>query len=618
MARRKSGDDDAKKFNWKNWRELRRIAPYLRPHAWGYLIGILMISVSSVFTLLVTRLWGQLGGVGVSGGGGAGSMAWLEGLGLNTAEMGLRDIGWLILAVLGVQALISFSRVLLFARMTEDMMLALRRDAFSAIVAMPMTFYDTRRVGDLNSRVSSDITAVQDVFTVTLAELLRQIIIVIGGILALMYFSVTLTVLMLATLPVVILVAIGFGRYIRKLSKRTQDQVADSNTIVQEMLTGIVSVKSYANERLELGRYLGSIREIRTLAMRGALWRGSFSSFIILFIFGAITLVIFKGADLMASGGLASEHFFTFLLMTGLVAGSIGGLAAQFTQLQRGLGAIESLMEIIHEEREIDLRGTEAEAPVAAPALRGQVDFRHVAFHYASRPDVPVLRGLDLTIEPGQQVALVGPSGAGKSTVASLLLRFHDPVSGELLIDSTPISELDLTQYRQRLAYVPQEVILFGGDIRANIAYGQPDASDEAIREAARKANALQFIEAFPEGFATIVGERGVQLSGGQRQRIAIARAILRDPDILILDEATSALDTASEKEVQAALETLMKGRTSLVIAHRLSTIRSADAIAVLHEGRLAELGNHDELMAANGIYAGLVANQTFDTTHHE
>lgn len=618
MARRKSGDEDAKKFNWKNWRELRRIAPYLRPHAWGYLIGILMISVSSVFTLLVTRLWGQLGGVGVSGGGGAGSMAWLEGLGLNTAEMGLRDIGWLILAVLGVQALISFSRVLLFARMTEDMMLALRRDAFSAIVAMPMTFYDTRRVGDLNSRVSSDITAVQDVFTVTLAELLRQIIIVIGGILALMYFSVTLTVLMLATLPVVILVAIGFGRYIRKLSKRTQDQVADSNTIVQEMLTGIVSVKSYANERLELGRYLGSIREIRTLAMRGALWRGSFSSFIILFIFGAITLVIFKGADLMASGGLASEHFFTFLLMTGLVAGSIGGLAAQFTQLQRGLGAIESLMEIIHEEREIDLRGAEVEAPVAAPALRGQVDFRHVAFHYASRPDVSVLRGLDLTIEPGQQVALVGPSGAGKSTVASLLLRFHDPVSGELLIDGTPIAELDLTQYRQRLAYVPQEVILFGGDIRANIAYGQPDASDEAIREAARKANALQFIEAFPEGFATIVGERGVQLSGGQRQRIAIARAILRDPDILILDEATSALDTASEKEVQAALETLMKGRTSLVIAHRLSTIRSADAIAVLHEGRLAELGNHDELMAANGIYAGLVANQTFDTTHHE
>lgn len=610
MARRKpQPDDDARKFNWKNWKELKRIAPYLRPHAWGYFIGILMISVSSVFTLFVTRLWGQLGGIGVSGEGGGGSMDWLEGLGLQTAEMGLRDIGWLILGVLGIQAVISFSRVLLFARMTEDMMLALRRDAFSAIVAMPMAFYDTRRVGDLGSRVSSDITAVQDVFTVTMAELLRQIIIVVGGILALMYFSVTLTLLMLVTLPVVIVVAIGFGRYIRKLSKRTQDQVADSNSIVQEMLTGIVSVKSYANERLELDRYLGSIGNIRTLAMRGALWRGSFSSFIILFIFGAITLVIFKGADLMASGGLASEHFFTFLLMTGLVAGSIGGLAAQFTQLQRGLGAIESLMEIIHQEREIDLRQEEASRQTS---LRGRVAFRNVEFHYASRPDVPVLRGLDLAIEPGQQVALVGSSGAGKSTVASLLLRFHNPISGDILIDDQPLGDLDLTAYRRRVAYVPQEVILFGGDIRTNIAYGRPGATDAEIREAARKANALGFIEAFPEAMGTVVGERGVQLSGGQRQRIAIARAILRDPDILILDEATSALDTASEKEVQSALDTLMEGRTSLVIAHRLSTIRRADAIAVLHEGRLAELGGHDELMATGGLYAGLVQNQAF------
>ena len=616
MSRRRTqpSEGEDRKFQWKNWRSLRRIGPYLRPHAWGYLIGILMISVSSVLTLLVTRLWGQLGGVGVSGtesGTGSGAATAFGG-GLDIGPMDLGDIGWLILGVLGIQAVISFFRVLLFARMTEDMMLALRRDAFSAIVSMPMTFYDSRRVGDLNSRISSDITAVQDVFTVTLAELLRQIIIVVGGIVALLYFSVTLTLLMLATLPVVILVAIGFGRYIRKLSKRTQDQVADSNTIVQEMLTGIVSVKAYANERLELGRYLGSIRDIRALALRGALWRGSFSSFIILFIFGAITLVIFKGADLMASGGLASEHFFTFLLMTGLVAGSIGGLAAQFSQLQRGLGAIESLMEIVHEEKEVEVSELASEMQTKPSRLTGHVSFRNVSFHYPTRADVPVLQGVDLEIAPGEQVALVGPSGAGKSTIASLLLRFHSPVGGDILVDGEPLEARDVTTFRQRLAYVPQEVILFGGDIRSNIAYGKPEATDEEIRAAAEQANALSFIEAFPDGLGTVVGERGVQLSGGQRQRIAIARAILRDPDILILDEATSALDTASEREVQMALENLMRGRTSLVIAHRLSTIRNANRIAVLQGGKVVESGSHDDLIAAGGTYKMLVENQEF------
>jgi len=614
-------DDEDRKFSWQNWRKLKQIAPYIKPHAWGYFVGILMISVSSVFTLLVTRLWGQLGGVGVAGLGDGDShspdsgdqLSSLQAVGLDTAQMGLEDVGWLILAVLGIQAIISFSRVLLFAHMTEDMMMAIRQDAFSAIVAMPMAFYDSRRVGDLNSRISSDVTAIQDVFTVTLAELLRQFIIIVGGILALLYFSVTLTLLMLVTLPVVIVVAIGFGRYIRKLSKRTQDQVADSNTIVQEMLTGIVSVKSYANERLELSRYIKSIREIRTLALRGALWRGSFSSFIILFIFGAITLVIFKGADLMASGGLASEHFFTFLLMTGLVAGSIGGLAAQFTQLQRGLGAIESLMEIIHEKREVNL-GSVSDPAQQIPKLKGEVAFRDVAFHYPSRPDVPVLEGFSLEMERGEQVALVGPSGAGKSTVAALLLRFHQPVSGQILVDNQPLNDMELTAYRRRLAYVPQEVILFGGDIRENIAYGRPDASDAQIREAAHQANALKFIEAFPDGFSTVVGERGVQLSGGQRQRIAIARAILRDPDILILDEATSALDTTSEHEVQMALDALMKGRTSLVIAHRLSTIRRANLIAVISNGKISETGTHEALMAQGGEYKTLIENQTFQS----
>ena len=601
--------EEARKFNWKNWGAVRKMGHYLRPHAWGYALGVLIISLSGVLTLLVTRLWGQLGGVGASAGEEAdveSTMAML-----NIDMHSLTEVGWLILIVLAVQATLSFGRVLLFAKMTEDMMLAMRSDAFESIVSMPMKFFDTRRVGDLNSRVSADITAIQDVFTTTLAELLRQIIIIFGGILALLYFSVTLTLLMLATLPVMIIAAILFGRFIRKLSKRTQDQVAESNTIVQETLTGIISVKSFANEAWEVVRYLNSIKDIRSLAMRGAIWRGAFASFIILFIFGAITLVIFKGAELMIEGGLASEHFFTFLLMTGLVAGSIGGIAAQFSALQRGLGAIESLMELMEESREEVV--TQRDQAYPALQLRGDVSFENVHFHYANRADVNVLTGVNLRIEPGKRVALVGPSGAGKSTIASLLQRFHDPSAGVIKVDGQPLDQYDLTGFRKRIAFVPQEVILFGGDIRSNIAYGKTDASDAAIRSAAEQANALKFVESFPDGFATVVGERGVQLSGGQRQRIAIARAILRDPDILILDEATSALDASSEKEVQLALDTLMKDRSSLIIAHRLSTIKNADQIAVLSEGTILEIGTHDTLIASDGAYKKLVENQEFD-----
>ena len=601
--------EEARKFNWKNWGAVRKMGHYLRPHAWGYALGVLIISLSGVLTLLVTRLWGQLGGVGASTGEKAGVESPMAMLNIDMHS--LNEVGWLILLVLAVQATLSFGRVLLFAKMTEDMMLAMRNDAFEAIVSMPMKFFDTRRVGDLNSRVSADITAIQDVFTTTLAELLRQIIIIVGGILALLYFSVTLTLLMLATLPVMIIAAILFGRFIRKLSKRTQDQVAESNTIVQETLTGIISVKSFANEAWEVVRYLNSIKDIRSLAMRGAIWRGAFASFIILFIFGAITLVIFKGAELMMEGGLASEHFFTFLLMTGLVAGSIGGIAAQFSALQRGLGAIESLMELMEESREEVV--TQQDQAYPALQLRGDVSFEDVHFHYANRADVNVLTGVNLRIEPGKRVALVGPSGAGKSTIASLLQRFHDPTAGVIKVDGQPLDQYNLTGFRKRIAFVPQEVILFGGDIRSNIAYGKTDASDAAIRSAAEQANALGFIESFPDGFATVVGERGVQLSGGQRQRIAIARAILRDPDILILDEATSALDASSEKEVQLALDALMKDRSSLIIAHRLSTIKNADQIAVLSEGTILEIGTHDTLIAGGGAYKKLVENQEFD-----
>jgi len=348
---------------------------------------------------------------------------------------------------------------------------------------------------------------------------------------------------------------------------------------------------------------------VRGIALRTALWRGAFASFIIVMIFGAITIVLFQGASMLKRGELNSEQFFSFLLMTGLVAGSIGGIANIFGDLQRGFGAIEEVMDLIVREREgVDLAETEAPRRTESSGLA--VRFDGVGFHYPNRPDVQVLNGIDLNIQAGETLALVGGSGAGKSTLASLITAFRAPTSGALDVDGKAIGDHDLTALRRRMALVPQEVILFGGTIEENIRYGRPDASEADVRRAAADALALPFIEEFPEGFATLVGERGVQLSGGQRQRIALARAFLRDPELLLLDEATSALDAASEKAIQDALDRLMKGRTSLVIAHRLSTVRSADRIAVMEGGRIVEMGDHETLMASGGRYRELVEHQ--------
>jgi ABC-type multidrug transport system fused ATPase/permease subunit len=481
-------------------------------------------------------------------------------------------------------------------------MLALRRDAFSTIIRMPMQFFNERRVGDLSSRLSSDITTIQETLTITLAEFIRQSVIIIVGIGWLVSYSYKLTLVMLCTLPVIMVVMVIFGRYIRSIGKKTQDKVAESSVIVNESLTGIVNVKSFANETFEANRFLNSIASIKEIAMRSAVWRGMFGTFIIIFLFGALGLVMGVGAHLQETGEIGKDVLGKYVFITGLVAGSIGGLAAQMGTLQRSIGVIESVMEILgYETEQVAL-----ETPAVITPMQGHIELRDVVFTYASRQDVEVLRGVSFMVQAGQQVALVGSSGSGKSTIASLIQRFYLPSSGEIRFDDKPASSYALTDLRMHMAFVPQEVILFGGTIYDNIAYGAPGASEQEVREAAQKANALDFIEAFPDKFQTIVGERGIQLSGGQRQRIAIARAVLRNPTILILDEATSSLDSESERLVQDALEKLMVGRTSIVIAHRLSTIRKADQIIVLDQGRVLETGNHEELMRMGGLYKRL------------
>jgi ABC-type multidrug transport system fused ATPase/permease subunit len=600
----KENKSEKKKVSKESFRRALGVFKYLKPHAFLFSIGLLLLVISGLLVIVITALLGQLvnpqAGSEIAGGEMTrqiiGSLKFSEGFG-TSGQVLTALVGLLI-----IQGIFSFFRVYIFSYVTENAMLELRKDAFATIIRMPMQFFNERRVGDLSSRLSSDITTIQETLTVTMAEFIRQTVIIVVGIGWLVSYSYKLTLVMLLSLPVIIIVMVLFGRFIRKLGKNTQDKVAESSVIVNESLTGIVNVKSFANEVYETGRFTKSIFSIRDIAMKGAIWRGMFGTFIIIFLFGALGLVMGVGAYLQSTGELPGDVLGKFIFITGLVAGSIGGLASQMGSLQRSIGVIESVMEILSfKTEEISLEVSELKSP-----LQGEIAFQEVSFHYESRSDVTVLKDVSFQVSPGQQVALVGSSGSGKSTIAALIQRFYLPVNGKLLFDGKPASDYSLTELRSQMAFVPQEVILFGGTIRENIAYGKPSATENEILDAATKANAIQFIQSFPDGLDTIVGERGIQLSGGQRQRIAIARAVLRNPTILILDEATSSLDSESERQVQDALDQLMKGRTSVVIAHRLSTIRNADKILVLDKGVIREQGTHEELINSGGLYKRL------------
>lgn len=581
------------KINKENINKISALLAYLKPYSGKFTVGMVFLLLSSVVGLAFPAIIQVMIDVAVD-------KAPKYGLPNSINEIGLIAFG-----ILFIQAFVSFFRVRLFVEVAEKALADIRRDTYFRMITLPMNFFANRRVGELNSRISADLSQVQDTLTTTLAEMIRQIILLIGGIGILIYVSGKLTLFLLSIFPVIVIAGVFFGKALRKISKSAQDKLAESNTIVEETLQGISNVKAFVNEAYEAARYDKSLRQVVQIAVRGANYRGMFASFIVFCLFGAIMGVLWYGATLVQDGSLSVGDIIAYLLYSFFVGAAMGSFPELYANVQKAIGASERVLEILEEQSEpISIHEKDNRIQ---QSLKGNISFQNAIFAYPSRPDITVLNGVSFEANAGEKIAIVGPSGAGKSTIAGLILRFYNLQNGSILFDGKSINEIALTDIRNQVAIVPQDVLLFGGTIKENIAYGKLSASDEEIMEAAKKANAHQFISGFPEGYETVVGERGVKLSGGQRQRIAIARALLKDPAILILDEATSSLDSESEKLVQEALEILMKGRTSIIIAHRLSTIREANKIIVLDHGQIVESGTHKELsQLEDGLYKRL------------
>ncbi|WP_057939002.1 ABC transporter ATP-binding protein [Algoriphagus resistens] len=585
-------ESEKRKLNKQNLSKLGGIFQFLMPYKGAFFLGLVFLVFSSLTLLTFPFVAGKL---------------------IDTAQgtdwivSDINSIALILVGILAVQSIFSFFRVWLFALVSERSMRDIRLALYARMVRLPMTFFDKRRTGELISRITSDVSMLQDTFSVTLAELFRQVVTLVAGVIFLMVNTPKLTLFMLATFPVLVVIAMVFGKFIRKLSKSTQDELAAANVIVEETLQSISTVKSFVGEAFESARYGSGLNSVVGVALRAAKYRGAFISFIIFALFGGIVAVMWYGASLVSSGEMSVGELVSFVLYTTFIGGSIAGLGDIYGQVQKAIGSSERVLEILDEEPE-PVSGTKA------ANFQGKITFDQVGFHYPTRPEMEVLKSLTFHVNPGEKVALAGHSGAGKSTIIQLLMRFYDVQQGSIQVDDRQLHEWDLQSLRSHVGMVPQEVLLFGGSIRENIAYAKPGASEEEIILASKKANAWQFISQFPEGLDTLVGERGVKLSGGQRQRVAIARAILKDPSILILDEATSSLDAESEFLVQEALDELMKGRTTIIIAHRLATIRKVDRIYVLSDGEIVEQGNHlDLLERADGFYANLVRLQFAD-----